>query len=149
MTKNMFIKNLNGLRFVLILSVLLLGVGKMWAGGSDGHYYYYYVKVTAKTATASTGQGKVYVSTTAASVDNATSETSSATGQDPNNYGTTTDAPSEAGQVAFHLYAKPASGYKFDGWRTISSGCATIPRSTAKRILSRRKSGSRNTRNTY
>ena len=121
MTKNMFIKNLNGLRFVLILSVLLLGVGKMWATGSNGYYYYYYAKVTAKTATACTGQGKVYVSTAAASVDNATSETSSATGQDPNNYGESTSAPSEAGQVAFYLYAKPASGYKFDGWSTSST----------------------------
>lgn len=120
MTMTSIMRSFKGLRILLILSILLLGVGEMWAG-SNGYYYYYYAKVTAKTATASTGQGTVYVSTTAASVDNATSETSSATGQDPNNYGTTTDAPSEAGQVAFYLYAKPASGYKFDGWSSSST----------------------------
>ena len=108
-------KNLSGLRFLLILSVLMLGTGNVW-GYSYYNYYAYYAKVTANTASESTGRGLVYVSTSAASVSNATSASSAATGQDPTtNY---SSAPTSGGAVTFYLYAKANDGYKFDGWST-------------------------------
>ena len=121
MKKSLF--NSKVTRSIFLICGLLLITSSAWGEGSDGYFYYYYAKVTAKTAQTSSGQGSVYVSTTAASVTDATASTSTATGQDPNNYGESTDAPSEAGQVTFYLYAKPADGYKFDGW----SSSATRP----------------------
>lgn len=109
------------LLFTSMLICMLFITQGLKADGSDGYFYYYYAKVTAKTASESSAKGCVYVSTTAASVESATAETSNATGQDPNDYGESTDAPTEAGQVKFYLYAKPASGYKFDGWSTSST----------------------------
>ena len=121
MKKSLF--NSKVTRSIFLICGLLLITSSAWGEGSDGYFYYYYAKVTAKTAQTSSGQGSVYVSTTAASVADATASTSTATGQDPNDYGESTDAPSEAGQVTFYLYAKPADGYKFDGW----SSSATRP----------------------
>ena len=97
----MLIKNLNRLRIMLILSILLLGVGKSWATSTT-----YYAALKAQVS--STGGGKVYAGTsaTAGTYVEGSSTSSSQTSTTQND------------EKTFYAFAQANEGYSFIGWST-------------------------------
>lgn len=107
----MLSKNLNGFKFLLILSILLLGVSDAW--GSDTHYY---AQLRTKVASNNTAGGKVYAGTSNSAPEASAYVTdSSSDKQDATNDGS---GPAKT----FYAFAKAEEGYSFTGWYTGDNG---------------------------
>ena len=111
MRKNL---SLPALRAVLMVLLIVLGVGEMWASSDT----YYYAKITLSTS-GPTGAGSVYASTS-------TTQGSSAS------VGATKSAANTK-SVAFFGVAKPNAGYYFDKW-TNTQNCTFDDASKASNV---------------
>lgn len=141
MTMTSIMRSFKGLRILLVLSILLLGVGSVWAN-TDKHYY---AQLTTKVASNSTGGGLVYASTTSsapASGDYGTDKTSDK--QDSKN--------SAGGAKTFYAFAKASDGYSFTGWYTGDNGsgeCLGSDLSISVVVNASPSSGGTNTKTIY
>ena len=103
--------------------VLLLGVGNVWAGGSNKTYY---SKMNVTITSGQTGYGTVYVTSSGKTSDTKNSSASS--------------APTHT----YNIYATANAGYKFTSWSGsgITFGSATTANTTGAFSASSTNSGS-------
>ena len=112
--------SLGGLRAVLMVLLVVLGVGNTWAGSSTKDH-----KTKLTVSGGDTGKGLVY----AAKVSNATVEYVTSKTTDESN----TNSKNSSETHTYYAWASPVRGYTFNGWT--KSNAATS--STRSRLFRR------------
>ena len=104
-TQNKFVT-----RSLILTMIILLGVGKMWAGSN----YYTAFNVTSND----TGKGLVYTPST---VNNNTAPTEDSQYGASGSVGQSSDTGGSSKTNSYYAWAKAARGYAFDGWTVSGS----------------------------